>query len=252
MKILNHKGVSLINKVEDILQHHGVKGMKWGIRRYQPYPKGEGHKGKFIKKVGKKISDSRVGQEVRSASRELRTIATKRNMDNMSTKQIKEQGQRILKENEMKRMSKTKKEKKDYRNRGRMSDQEINRKLDRLRAKDLLSQNADKASKKYIDTGKRIAQSATSLGVTYATNGSITTSDIIDSLTNPKTKASKDVISKTIGNIDASQVVNKGKRKIKNLSPNNIKIKNEVRKDLKSDITQEFLRKRGLKNKYTK
>lgn len=30
------------------LAHYGVLGMKWGIRRYQPYPKGEGHKGRFI------------------------------------------------------------------------------------------------------------------------------------------------------------------------------------------------------------
>lgn len=28
------------------LAHHGIKGMRWGIRRYQPYPKGK--HGKFL------------------------------------------------------------------------------------------------------------------------------------------------------------------------------------------------------------
>lgn len=45
-----------MNKVEDFIQHHGVKGMKWGVRRYQPYPKGKGHKGEFLGKTRKALS----------------------------------------------------------------------------------------------------------------------------------------------------------------------------------------------------
>ena len=28
-----------MNDFRDYVQHHGIKGMHWGIRRYQPYPK---------------------------------------------------------------------------------------------------------------------------------------------------------------------------------------------------------------------
>ena len=40
-----HEAVSLY---DEYLKHYGVLGMKWGIRRYQPYPKGQGHKGTFL------------------------------------------------------------------------------------------------------------------------------------------------------------------------------------------------------------
>ena len=45
-------------ELSDQLMHHGVKGMKWGIRRYQPYsliPRGSGEGGKFIGDAAKKV-----------------------------------------------------------------------------------------------------------------------------------------------------------------------------------------------------
>lgn len=46
-----------VNKLTNELMHHGILGMKWGIRRYQPYGSGgydPEHTGKFVGKATKR------------------------------------------------------------------------------------------------------------------------------------------------------------------------------------------------------
>lgn len=38
------------------IQHHGIKGMHWGIRRYQPYPRGSKGKGREVGEAAKRSS----------------------------------------------------------------------------------------------------------------------------------------------------------------------------------------------------
>lgn len=44
---------------EDSIEHHGIKGMHWGIRRFQPYGKGYSGGGKFIGSIKQKYRNIR-------------------------------------------------------------------------------------------------------------------------------------------------------------------------------------------------
>lgn len=76
--------------MSDNLQHHGVKGMKWGVRRYQPYQKGKMVEG------GKEVGQAKSKRQIRKENREA--IKLKNNPKGVSLRQLKKERVRIAKE----------------------------------------------------------------------------------------------------------------------------------------------------------
>lgn len=169
--------------VSDILQHYGVKGMRWGVRRNRNKPGGaDGVKErKKTGQNGNKVSNLVIDQ-LASMKRERQWKKSLKDVDNMSDQEINQLANRIRMENDLKRLSKgpagKRKDKKDYLDRSKMDDKELLEKVNNLRARANLQRSVSDATKEQREAGKRVVRIASSVGVKYLLNGKITTKDI--------------------------------------------------------------------------
>ena len=72
------------------LSHHGIKGQRWGVRRYRPYAKGEKPAGG--KEIGEAAKKSKNDDIIKSADR--KSIIS--NHSDMTNKELKEAKERIM------------------------------------------------------------------------------------------------------------------------------------------------------------
>lgn len=178
-------------KLDDLLQHSGVKGMKWGVRREHDGPGGADGK---LDAKDKPIRTA-LGKKLNSLKRERQWKTVLREMDKLTTKDITNITKRVALENNLKTLSRskvgTKKDKEDYLRRGHMSDEELARKVVRLKAKEALHNAVLSASKEQREFGQKLMQIGGSIGVKYVINKRVSGNDLFEIVKNPKSSADK-------------------------------------------------------------
>lgn len=181
-----------MSKLDDVLRHHGIKGQKWGVIRNRNRPGGADGKEESEKTVDKR---GKIRQHLDSLKREREWRNVIKEIDHISTKDINKITKRVGLENSLKKLSKSKiaraKDKHDYLNRHKMSDEELSRKVTRLRAKDTLYNAIREASKEQREIGERIANTASNLAfkyvkVKYVDKGEMSLKDTLDIVKKPK------------------------------------------------------------------
>jgi hypothetical protein len=169
-----------LQSLDEVLKHHGVKGMHWG-----KHHGGHGSDTPF-KERGK------IGKHWDSLKRERAWKTKLKDIHNMSTKDINALTKRISAENTLKDNIKhpiaTAKDKQDYLRRHEMSDEELKRKNNRLAAKKSLYEAVVGASKEQKKKIAAVGQTAATIALKKATGQKIGVSDIMEAVNNPTIK----------------------------------------------------------------
>lgn len=155
-----------MSELEEVLKHHGVKGMKWGVIRSKVSKAGGAVK-KTAGKAAGKVKE-RVKEEYKSTSREIGWRKELKNIHELSNKQLQKKVDRVRMENEFKSLANNQKtrnvgdklnkskDRKEYRNREKMTDKELRNKVEQLRLKDNLRKQISQATNAHRESANRL------------------------------------------------------------------------------------------------
>ena len=200
---MSEKSDNLIQSIDSELQHYGVLGMKWGIRR----PVGSNGLIRKTAKNAKKI-DTPKSEDSKAVSG-LRKKATKtKNIKNMTDDEIRLTTDRVNLENNMKRLAKTTDNKKIYKLKDRLSNEEIRAVNQRMQLEANLKESIRNANADSIKLGNSLANIAAKTTVsvvkTKASDNDLDVNTVISALKKEAIKESKSVARETVNNSGAS------------------------------------------------
>ena len=200
---MSTKSDNLIQSINSELQHYGVLGMKWGIRR----PIGPDGLIRNTAKKAKKIVDPK--SEDSKAVSGLRKKATKsKNIKNMTDEEIRLTTDRVNLENNMKRLAKTTDNKKIYKLKDRLSNEEIRAVNQRMQMEANLKESIRNANADTIKLGNSLATIAAKTTVsvvqTKASDNDLDVNTVISTLKKEAAKESKNLVRETVNTSGAS------------------------------------------------
>lgn len=150
-----------VQYLEEYLQHHGVKGMKWGVRRSPAQ----------LARAAKR----RAKDELKSAKRERSWKDEAKNVNKMPDAEIRRLTDRIRNENSLKRMA----ARKEYLSRSELSDSEIKKRVERLNLEAQLNRNVEQATRWQKDLGEEMTSLAVNATIAGSTGGTTAAAEVV-------------------------------------------------------------------------
>lgn len=158
-----------MNEVEEFyLQHYGVKGMKWGVRK-----RASGAKNRIKREVNsyrRERNQLKIKDPGEMTDRELKKTLNRNRLEN----QLKEESRKstgIGKARKEERAARKKANRNTYLDRGQLSDKELQAKVNRIRSENQLAQEANKANRKTIEVGSSFVAGVSSSLLKDAVSG---------------------------------------------------------------------------------